>query len=158
MSITVQESQRLQIAKLFAARLEELYGPSGTTHAAFRKVLCGMWKPGSATRPQATITDGGQKRAGYDDPEDEKSMAIALQLVLDLKSDWGSDYETWVALVEHIITSTQNWLPEGIGCLRMEYEDDDPITVVLADGATEEIWVLNFRCTYLCPVGEIGKE
>jgi hypothetical protein len=158
MSLDPQASQRLKIGQAFAERLEGRYGPSGQINQAMRKVLNGVWMPGSAVRPQATVTDGGQKRAGYDDSETEKSMALLLQVVIDLTADWVSDYATWLVLIEDMITSTQNWLPPGMGCLRMEYEDDDPVTVVLADAATEEIWILNFRCTYFCPVGEIGKE
>lgn len=153
-------SIRTQIRKAQGARLAVLLNMStGTLAKAVRSFVSDRpWKPQNAPMTRCTVQDNGQSRAGYRDAETEKSFALETEIVLDLPVNWGSEYDTWCDIVEGIVDDFQNRLFDVPGALRCEYVDDDPVNVVLTDGATHQVWVLHFKTTFAKEVGEIGKS
>ena len=147
---------RQQLRDDTAARLAALYGPAGTTGHWFKDVASGVWMPNNKTRPKAWVQDDGQRKGNFSDTENEKSLALGLLITIDLRENWRTQYDTWCNRTQEIITSLYNWLP-GYGCLRMDYEEDDPFEVILPRGASEQIWTIRFTATYMHEVGIIGK-
>lgn len=158
---SLASSVRTKIRDAVAARIMALYGATaGTLARLFRDSVSGAWVPQNAPVERASVLDNGQKRAGYEDTETEKSFELNLEIVLDLPANWAKpdQYNRWVDLVDSMITQLQNWLPAVPGMMRCEYEDDDAVNVTLAAGKTVQVWVLHFRLTYMVQVGEIGKS
>lgn len=152
-------SIRRQIREAQGARLLVLLNhTTGTVAHLLREVISNKpWKPQNAPKARATVMDNGQARAGYKDSETEKSFAVETEIVFDLPVNWDSDYNTWHDAVDSVTVDFQNRLFGVPGMLRCEYVDDDPVNVVLADGTSQQVWVLHFRNTYFQGVGEIGK-
>lgn len=158
--MSIRASQRTRIVQGLAKHLSELYGPGGSRQAVLRKkVRHGGWAPGRKPRPQLTVVDDGQQRAGFSDAEQCKEMLLDVRLVLDLEDNWDREetYKQWTDFVADLIEQVSNVMVPGTGMTRAHYRDDDPIDVVLQSGDSEQIWTIGFDVRYVMHVPEVRE-
>ena len=149
---------RTKILDAVAARVEARYGAeTGTIGQWFRKVVRGPWQPGNKMRPACTVTDFGQRRGEKVNSDVTKSRILAFHLVLDLQENWDREEKNqdWSDRVQKIIAGIQNHKAAG-GMKRLDYVQDDPFEVVLTNGASEQIWIVEFEAEYFEDYAEFG--
>ena len=141
-------SQRTNILDATKTRLNGCYGPSGTEETRYRKMWRRAWRPGNDIRPALTVVDNGQRRGDTHEPESVE-LILGVQLVIDLEENWDRQvpYQDWGDHLDALIGKLENWMaPYGI--TEFQYQDDDLFTVLIMDGASQEIWVVNFDVHY----------
>jgi len=144
----------VDILSAIKERLNQKFGPGGDEEEIFRAVWRRPWKPGNTVRPALTVVDDGQMKTDGN-PEDSKDVVLKIKLMLDLAANWDREaaQDTWSPRIQAIVESLINWLPTGaIGVTRLDYLSDDPLDVLIPDGKSESIWVIEFECTYFLDV------
>lgn len=146
---------RPKILEAVTKRIRDLFGPDAPRNL-FRKVRRGAWRPGGISRPSCTVVDDGssvvrQIRDMDQAPSDgSHDIELKVMLVLELEENWDREetFNDWTNNVSEIIRSIANWRPTGCGVLEVKYRDDDPFTVEYSDGASRELWIINFNILY----------
>jgi hypothetical protein len=137
---------------------EEFTLQGGRTQQVFRGVWRRPWRPQNHVRPSATVADyGGTAGNRAHDSDTTKSRILAFHVILDLDANWDREIEIqdWTELVAKVIGKVQNYNPK-CGCKRLDYVSDDPFEVVLAEGSSEQIWVIQFEAEYFEDVSAFG--
>lgn len=151
--------QRTKILTDVAVRLNDKFNlATGSDIQLFRSVRRGAWRPGNAIRPALTVVDDGQ---AIESPNDEEGRMLTLRykIVIDLAENWDrqTPMEDWSDRVETIWVCLQNWMVVGTGMLRHDYISDDPFDVIVAQGKSETIWVIEMEARYVADVGDMDK-
>ena len=149
--------QRTTILDAAKTALDGWYGPSGSEDRIFRKVWRRAWRPNNSVRPAATIVDNGQKRVENEDDAESEIFAVAWVIVIDLAENWDRQdpYTEWSDYIADIIKKFHNWCGAGCGEFNTTYVSDDPFDVLLVDGASKEIWTIEFETQYIAEVNAI---
>lgn len=158
----IQPTQRTKILDAWAARLGELYGPTGT-EKIFRSIRRGAWKPGNPTRPALTIVDDGQEITAHelDDKDNDPSLEtgscdaiLKIKLILDLEENFDREHtnKDWTNIVQDIVRRFANWRP-GCGVMNTRCEGDDPYDVLMDEGKSQQIWIIEFTVDYFFESG-----
>lgn len=146
----MSENVRTIILDNLATRMEAKFSrEKGTVRQLFRQIKRGPWEPGNVTRPACTIVDYGAKRGEKNNSDTTKGRVLAIQFVLDIEANWTreKDCQDWTDNVAQIINNIQNY-KAGPGLLRLDFETDNPFEVILADGASEQIWIIEFEAEF----------
>ena len=153
---TDPQTQRTLILDWYHNLLETRYG-SQSGNAWFRKTRHGVWLPNENVKPSMVVMDTGQRKArDGDDAETSKELLLSWDIVLNLKDVFGKDkvFVEWVDRVQQIIVYIQNKCAPQL-LVSNDYQDDEPIQTVLADGAVVEAWRIGFESRYAAEVGEL---
>lgn len=145
---------RTQIKQNIGELIEQKFSlAKGTDGQWFRQIKVGPWQPGNKTRPAATVVDYGGSRDGKNDSDTTKSRTLKIHVVLDLNDQFDREAKVadWSDRIEQISLALQNYRA-GAGVTRMDYIADDPFEVLLGNGASEQIWVLEFEADYFVEV------
>lgn len=140
---------RTSILKAIRDRVNAYYGPTGSALHMLREVRRGQIRPADA-RPTATVVDGGERKGDVDDDDESESRALTVQLALHIADAWErqAESEEWTDNVELLKALLVNWLPAGLGGLKMKFVSDDPFDCIFLSGAQEALWQIEFEATY----------
>lgn len=148
---------RTLIKQGIAQKLDADYSFSkGTVAQWFRKIEVKPWTPGNTVRPAATIVDFGTRKSGKVNSATTKNKTLSGQIILDIEAQLTREevIADWSDRVEMISIALQNYKAAG-GILRLDVTADDPFEVVLGEGKSENIWVIEFECEYFIEVSAL---
>ena len=149
--------QRTTIVKKWRDRINAYYGPSGSEALMFRKVVRGPMNVALKTRPCMFVFDNGQRRNAYNDNESE-GRTLAIRTIAYLQETWDrtSNYEEWQDNIEILTRKMLTGDPADVGCTAVRYLNDEPLELVLLDGAAPAVWVVDFEVDYFTEITRTG--
>jgi len=142
-------SPRVSILEDYRARIEDRFGKT-SAFPWFRQVKRGPWRPGNQIRPTLWVVDDGQESQDQWVARDSRSFTLRFKFVLDLLANWENkdQVEEWTDRVQKLIIFALQERVRSFGMLKAEYVGDDPVDVVLQNGPSEQVWIIEFTCDY----------